>query len=43
MRPAGSHGHAIYAVSRDLMFKRQRAFERYSIIDVKRLLSRKDP
>ncbi len=43
MQPAGSRGHSVYAVPRDLLFRRQRAFERYRIIDVKGLISRRDP
>jgi len=43
MQPAGSQGRALYAVPRDLLFHRQRAFQRYQIIDVKGLISKKDP
>jgi hypothetical protein len=43
MHPAGSTGNPIYAVPRDIMFRRERAFERFHIIDVKGLVSRKEP
>jgi hypothetical protein len=40
MRPAGSNGPAIYAISRDILFKRRRALKRYAIIDVQAWLRR---
>jgi hypothetical protein len=42
-RPAGSSWREVYDVPRDILFQRQRAFERYDILDAKGLLSRKDP
>jgi hypothetical protein len=40
MRPEGSRGRGIYSVPRDLLFRRDRAFQRFAIIDIKGLLSR---
>jgi hypothetical protein len=42
-RPAGSRWREVYDVPRDILFGRERAFERYDILDAKGLLSRKDP
>ena len=40
--PAGSSWQKVYDVPRDILFERERAFERYDILDAKGLLSRKD-
>lgn len=42
-RPAGSSWRSVYDVPRDILFGRRAAYDRYTVIDLKRLLSKEDP